>query len=203
MTMVDRQPRLLSPEQLAEWTPAHRRMYARRLPKSWPRVREMLAASERAAMGYGVPEARTRPEPPVEPPAEVAEPAGTEPTAIAPAPYVPLVFGKSFDPGQPRVNIAEIVAACAKCAMISVNDIMSPRRARAIVRPRQAAMFLATRHTDKSLPEIGRRFGGKDHSTVHHARQKVQADLDAGGEVFGAIVEQVERELGLGTFGDA
>jgi hypothetical protein len=200
MTMIDRPPRILSPEQLAEWTPAHRRMYARRLPKSWPRVERMLAESERAMKGEGddpEPRPRPQPKPPAEEPGGAPEPTETPPEAIAPGPDVPLVFGDTFKPGRPQVRIAEILAACARCAMISMSEIRSQRRARTIVRPRQAAIYLATKHTDKSLPEIGRRVGGRDHSTVLHARRRVQADLDAGGEIFGAIVGQVERELGL------
>ena len=63
--------------------------------------------------------------------------------------------------------------------------MVSARRARAVARPRQIAMYLAKRLTPRSLPEIGRRFGGRDHTTVIHAVKQIErlrgedADLDA------------------------
>lgn len=195
MTMTDTQRRVLSPQQLAEWTPYLRRMYAKRLPKSWPSVRDLLARSDRALKGSDDdPEPKPLPELPDQVPVSAEPP----PEGISPRSNVPLVFGTTFDPGRPQVRIAEILEACARCAMISMAEIRSQRRARTVVRPRQLAIYLATKHTDKSLPEIGRRVGGRDHSTVLHARRRVQADLDDGGEVFGQLLEQVERELGLG-----
>lgn len=175
MNMIDKQPRILSPEQLAEWTPAHRRMYARRLPKSWPRVERMLAMSERAANHQ-------------------PEPTGDEPDAprhdLEPPPIV-----ITWEPR--RIKVAEIVAECARFARIDVREMESARRAKTVCRPRQAAMYLAHKHTSRSLPEIGKKLGGRDHSTVLHGERKVKADLDAGGKVFGAIIAHVERELGV------
>ena len=55
-----------------------------------------------------------------------------------------------------------------------LSDLISARRARAVARPRQVAMFLAKSLTSKSLPEIGRGFGGRDHTTVIHAVRKVE-----------------------------
>ena len=51
---------------------------------------------------------------------------------------------------------------------------MSARRSRSVARPRQVAMFLSKMLTSKSLPEIGRRFGGRDHTTVIHAVRKIE-----------------------------
>lgn len=56
---------------------------------------------------------------------------------------------------------------------VSRRDLLSVRRARAISHPRQIGMYLAKELTDKSLPDIGRRFGGRDHSTVIHAHRKI------------------------------
>ena len=65
--------------------------------------------------------------------------------------------------------------------------MISARRSRTISRPRQLAMFLAKNLTSKSLPEIGRRFGGRDHTTVIHAVKKIEElknkDLQIAEEV--------------------
>jgi chromosomal replication initiator protein len=69
-------------------------------------------------------------------------------------------------------NIQKTVATYYK---IRVNDLLSAKRTRSIARPRQVAMTLAKELTKHSLPEIGRAFGGRDHSTVIHATRKVEA----------------------------
>ena len=70
---------------------------------------------------------------------------------------------------------------------IKIADMSSPRRARSVARPRQIAMYLAKQLTPRSLPEIGRKFGGRDHTTVMHAVRKVeelmQQDADFAEEV--------------------
>ncbi len=58
-----------------------------------------------------------------------------------------------------------------------MTDLISARRSRVIARPRQVAMFLSKLLTTKSLPEIGRRFGGRDHTTVIHAVKKIKKKL--------------------------
>ena len=63
-----------------------------------------------------------------------------------------------------------------------------PRRARAVARPRQIAMYLAKTLTSKSLPEIGRRFGGRDHTTVMHAVKRVESLAETDSQ----IAEDVE-----------
>ncbi|HCU04977.1 MAG TPA: chromosomal replication initiator protein DnaA, partial [Coxiellaceae bacterium] len=68
-------------------------------------------------------------------------------------------------------NIQRIVAEYYK---VKVADLMSERRSRSIVRPRQMAMALAKELTNHSLPEIGNAFGGKDHTTVLHACKKMK-----------------------------
>ncbi|MBZ0164594.1 MAG: hypothetical protein K8H74_18010 [Notoacmeibacter sp.] len=67
-------------------------------------------------------------------------------------------------------------AAAAQCGF-TVADIESERRTRALVRARQMAMFVSKRLTPKSLPQIGRAFGGRDHTTVLHAVRKIDAEL--------------------------
>jgi chromosomal replication initiator protein len=80
-----------------------------------------------------------------------------------------------------KVTIEEIMRKVAEHYCLRLSDMTSARRARAVARPRQVAMFLAKTLTAKSLPEIGRRFGGRDHTTVMHAVRKIEqlAESDA------------------------
>ncbi|MDC9701605.1 MAG: chromosomal replication initiator protein DnaA [Alphaproteobacteria bacterium] len=73
-----------------------------------------------------------------------------------------------------RVRIEQIQRVVAKHFNISRQELISSRRSRAIVYPRQICMYLAKTMTDRSLPEIGRRFGGRDHTTVLHAIRKIE-----------------------------
>ena len=73
-----------------------------------------------------------------------------------------------------RVTIEEIQKRVSEHFNIRVADMHSARRARAVARPRQVAMYLAKQLTSRSLPEIGRKFGGRDHTTVMHAVKKVE-----------------------------
>ena len=68
-----------------------------------------------------------------------------------------------------RVTIEVIQKKVAEYFNIRLSDMSSPRRARAVARPRQIAMYLAKKMTTRSLPEIGRRFANRDHTTVIHA----------------------------------
>jgi chromosomal replication initiator protein len=70
----------------------------------------------------------------------------------------------------------------------------SARRARNVARPRQVAMFLAKQLTSRSLPEIGRRFGNRDHTTVMHAVSRVAELMQADGS-FAEDVELLRRML--------
>ncbi|MEN5083865.1 chromosomal replication initiator protein DnaA [Bosea sp. TWI1241] len=73
-----------------------------------------------------------------------------------------------------RVKIEEIQKLVATRYNVSRADILSERRTAAVVKPRQIAMYLAKALTPRSLPEIGRRFGGRDHTTVLHAVRKIE-----------------------------
>jgi chromosomal replication initiator protein len=75
-----------------------------------------------------------------------------------------------------RISIEEIQRKVAEHFSIRLTDMASPRRARNVARPRQVAMYLAKQLTQRSLPDIGRRFGNRDHTTVMHA-VKVVAEL--------------------------
>ena len=84
-----------------------------------------------------------------------------------------------------RITVDEIQKVCAAHYKIDAAEMRSKRRARAVARPRQVAMYLAKKMTPRSLPEIGRIFGGRDHSTVIHAVRTIEelrqtnADIDA------------------------
>ena len=80
-----------------------------------------------------------------------------------------------------RVTIEDIQKRVAEHFNIRLADMHSPRRARAVARPRQVAMYLCKQLTARSLPEIGRKFGGRDHTTVMHAVRKIEelSQLDA------------------------
>lgn len=73
-----------------------------------------------------------------------------------------------------RITVEEIQKKVAEHYTIKLSDMHSARRARSVARPRQVAMYLSKVLTTKSLPDIGRKFGGRDHTTVMHAYRKVQ-----------------------------
>jgi len=86
-----------------------------------------------------------------------------------------------------RVTIDEIQKLVSQHFELKPLDLVSARRARAVARPRQIAMYLAKRLTTRSLPEIGRKFGGRDHSTVIHAVRKVEELRDTDREIDQAV----------------
>jgi len=93
-----------------------------------------------------------------------------------------------------RVTIEEIQKRVAEHFNVRVADMHSARRARAVARPRQVAMYLAKQLTSRSLPEIGRKFGGRDHTTVMHAVRKIE-ELRATDTSFSEDVELLRRML--------
>jgi chromosomal replication initiator protein len=93
-----------------------------------------------------------------------------------------------------RVSIEEIQKKVADHYNVNLSDMHSPRRARAVARPRQVAMYLAKQLTTRSLPEIGRKFGGRDHTTVIHAVRKIE-ELRGGDPTLSEDVELLKRLL--------
>ncbi len=93
-----------------------------------------------------------------------------------------------------KVTIDEIQKRVAEHFNIRITDMHSARRARAVARPRQVAMYLAKQLTSRSLPEIGRKFGGRDHTTVMHAVRKID-ELKLGDSSFAEDVELLRRML--------
>jgi chromosomal replication initiator protein len=73
-----------------------------------------------------------------------------------------------------KITIDEIQKKVVEHYNIKLSDMHSPRRSRSVARPRQVAMYLAKSITTRSLPEIGRKFGGRDHTTVIHAIKTIE-----------------------------
>jgi chromosomal replication initiator protein len=93
-----------------------------------------------------------------------------------------------------RITIDEIQKATAEYYSMKQVDLISERRNRSIARPRQAAMWLAKQLTTRSLPDIGRRFGGRDHTTVLHAVRRIE-QLKAGDAQLAGDLEILTRKL--------
>jgi chromosomal replication initiator protein len=93
-----------------------------------------------------------------------------------------------------KVTIDEIIRKVADHYNLRMSDLLSARRARQVARPRQVAMFLAKTLTSRSLPDIGRRFGGRDHTTVIHAVRKIE-ELKVTDSQIAEDVELLRRML--------
>jgi chromosomal replication initiator protein len=93
-----------------------------------------------------------------------------------------------------RVRIEDILRIVSRHYKVPRNELLSSRRSRDVVRPRQIAMYLAKSLTSRSLPEIGRRFGGRDHTTVLHSVRKVEQMMKDDGDLCQEI-ELLKRML--------
>jgi chromosomal replication initiator protein len=98
-------------------------------------------------------------------------------------------------PADPRrIRVEDILRIVAKHYGVSRADLLSSRRTANVVRPRQIAMYLAKTLTLRSLPEIGRRFGGRDHTTVLHAVRKIEG-LVQGDKGLAEEIDALKRLL--------
>jgi chromosomal replication initiator protein len=95
---------------------------------------------------------------------------------------------------EKRITVDDIQKATSEHFGLKQADLISERRNRSIARPRQAAMWLAKQLTTRSLPDIGRRFGGRDHTTVLHAVRRIEA-LKADDPVLARDLEALVRKL--------
>lgn len=93
-----------------------------------------------------------------------------------------------------KISIDEIQRKVADHYHIRVSDIVGPKRLRVYARPRQVAMYLAKQHTNRSLPEIGRHFGKRDHTTVMHGIRRIE-ELMAKDSQIAEDVELLRRAL--------
>ncbi len=96
-----------------------------------------------------------------------------------------------------KITIEEIQKRVAEHFGLKLSDMASARRARAVARPRQVAMYLAKQLTSRSLPEIGRKFGNRDHTTVMHAVSRIN-ELSQADQSFAEDVELLRRMLEAG-----
>jgi chromosomal replication initiator protein len=101
-----------------------------------------------------------------------------------------------FASNKPDVTVPQIIQAVAKLHNIRSADITGTKRTRTLTRPRQIAMFLARSHTSLSFPELGREFGGRDHSTIQHGFRKVEREVADDADLSYKI-RLIEAELKL------
>ena len=95
-------------------------------------------------------------------------------------------------------TIRRIQAAVATFYSVRLEEMISQRRPRTIVRPRQLAMYLAREMTPCSFPQIGKAFGGRDHTTVMHAVSKIQELIDRHPGISSEI-DEVRRTIPVGS----
>jgi chromosomal replication initiator protein len=93
-----------------------------------------------------------------------------------------------------KVTIEEIQRRVAEHYNVRLSDMVGPKRLRTIARPRQIAMYLAKQLTPRSLPEIGRRFGGRDHTTIMHGIRKIE-ELMATDSQMADDLQMLKRQL--------
>ena len=93
-----------------------------------------------------------------------------------------------------RITVDEIQKTVAEHFNMKQADLLSERRTRAVARPRQIAMWLCKQHTTRSYPDIGRRFGGRDHTTVLHGVRKIE-ELMPQDDQIARDVEALTRKL--------
>lgn len=108
--------------------------------------------------------------------------------------FATTTLGELLRSVQRRITIDEIQRAVSSHFEVKQIDLISERRAVAIARPRQIAMYLAKRLTTRSLPEIGRKFGNRDHSTVIHAVRRIE-DLRGKDIEIDSAVRTLMRQL--------
>jgi chromosomal replication initiator protein len=101
--------------------------------------------------------------------------------------FAQATLGDVLRGGTKRITIDEIQRAVSAHYDLKPVDLVSARRAVVVARPRQIAMYLAKRLTTRSLPEIGRKFGGRDHSTVIHAVRRIEELRGSDHEIDGAV----------------
>ncbi|MDB5522492.1 MAG: chromosomal replication initiator protein DnaA [Rhizobium sp.] len=152
-------------------------------------------------------------DPSIEIPSKILEHVATSITASGrelEGAFNQLIFRRSFEPdltieridellahlvgaGEPkRIRIEDIQRIVARHYNVSRQELVSNRRTRVIVKPRQVAMYLSKTMTPRSFPEIGRRFGGRDHTTVLHAVRKIE-ELITGDQKLSHEIELLRR----------
>lgn len=93
-----------------------------------------------------------------------------------------------------KITVEEIQRKVSEYYNIRLSDLIGPKRLRSYARPRQVAMYLCKQLTSRSLPEIGRRFGGRDHTTVMHGVRRIEELKVSDGQIA-EDVEMLRRQL--------
>lgn len=106
----------------------------------------------------------------------------------------------NYEPLTQVPRIAHIQGVVARAFGISVPLLLSQRRSASLVRPRHIAMYLAKTLTQRSLPEIGRRFGGRDHTTAIHAVRKIERLLHQEPDLPEQIENLKNQIMGTGNY---
>jgi chromosomal replication initiator protein len=93
------------------------------------------------------------------------------------------------------INVESIQNLVASYFNLNIQEMLSPRRSRSLARPRQIAMYLAKQYTTNSLPDIGRKFSNRDHTTVIHAVKKIDELIKKDNEIKQNIIEIKKKFL--------
>ena len=93
------------------------------------------------------------------------------------------------------INVESIQNVVALYFNLNIQEMLSPRRSRALARPRQIAMYLAKQYTTNSLPDIGRKFSNRDHTTVIHAVKKIDELIKKDNEIRQSVIEIKKKFL--------
>tara|TARA_B100000029_G_scaffold81604_1_gene72546 strand:+ start:8159 stop:9547 length:1389 start_codon:yes stop_codon:yes gene_type:complete len=93
------------------------------------------------------------------------------------------------------INVETIQNLVAAYFNLNIQEMLSPRRSRSLARPRQIAMYLAKQHTTNSLPDIGRKFSNRDHTTVIHAVKKIEELIKNDNEIRQSVLEIKKKIL--------
>ena len=104
-----------------------------------------------------------------------------------------------FTTSSPTLSVVSIIEAVARFHNIRSADITGKRRTRTLTAPRHVAMFLSRKHTSLSYPELGREFGGRDHSTIQHGCRKVENDISNNADMAYKI-KLIEQSLNVRSF---
>ena len=106
------------------------------------------------------------------------------------------VLNHIIDNGQPALTIQSIQEAVGRFYNLKQSELKSHRKNKQLVWPRQLAMYLCRQHTDRSFPEIGQSFGGRDHTTVIHSVKKIEKLIDKDPSVA-EVLRSIEKTLGI------
>ncbi|HVI00372.1 MAG TPA: chromosomal replication initiator protein DnaA, partial [Enhygromyxa sp.] len=110
------------------------------------------------------------------------------------AEFVRSVLGKAGPADRPPITVDAVQKAVAAYFSVKITDLKGKRRHRGVSRPRMVAMYLCRQLTTASFPEIGMRFGGKDHSTVINAVKRIEA-LQAEDEELRVAIDSLRGQL--------